>query len=465
MNNYRRLVTGILCLLFLLSITACKVPMPGRVLLTTPPSSNARTPVAAVGADGTRHFAWTEQVGIKQGMVYARAYPDGRFYQAIWSSPTSGTHYGNPDLVVTDNGIAYLSYTAINYDGTPGGIWSAHYSAFPAGWLGTTPLVYSAGVGERDLKLVQRGNTVYVLGYASADDTSSSITYKQLYGAIRQGLVAWEDGWFATVSNAVIDAAGDLHVAFRSYYHIGTDDRIGYASNVGSLGDMAAPVYETVSAGFPAPSIARAEETDDIFVAYAVQGTPSDSLYVWRPHPAPATGPVSRALGPATNWSINGSPAIVATGTNYYQVIFSASNSASADTEIWTYGSSSSSPYQVTNDTVGDGPPVAARIIGDFNGSPVEFPMYAWRTTYLDPGPPPTTCYGNVKVVADGSLAPHPRTIFQNKALTCANPGYDLAVNGDRGLGVWLDIRDGSSILEPWYSVDGVEVFIPAIRK
>ena len=129
-----------------------------------------------------------------------------------------------------------------------------------------------------------------------------------------------------------------------------------------------------------------------------------------------------------------------------------------------TYAAGDSAPYQVTNDALADGPPVAAKLIGIVMGQPFEFPIYAWRNTYPDPQVPAASCFGDVKVVADGFQVPIPRTIFRNQG-TCANYGYDLAVNGDKALGVWLDKRAGSSVIEPWYSTDGTETFLPAIRR
>ena len=468
MNLCRCFAIGSLCLLLLITLAACKVPMPGRVLLSTPRSVNASAPVAAIEADGTRHFAWVEPGGMlnQPGITYYRVNPDGAIRTVPWFPTGLDEYYTDLDLVVAASGTAYLAYNSCT-SGTFSSC-SAYYVTFPKDWNGTDHTDYGAGVGDHGLKLVQRGNTVYVLGVTAEGNfglDGSHISYRQLPGGTRQGLVADEPEYFATDPSGVIDAAGDLHVAFHSSNLIGTSNRIGYTNNVGTTGNMAAPVYKTVPADFHAPAISRSEAGDDIYVAYAVQGTPSDSLYVWHPHPAPGTDPVSLALGSATDWQINGSPALAATGTYYYQVFFSASNSASDDFEIWTYTVGDSAPYQVTNDTVDDGPPVAAKAVAVDLGPAIEFPIYAWRTTYSDPGPPTTTCYGAVKVVADGSAVPSPRTIFQKKVLTCGNYGYDLAVNEDRVLGVWLDVRDGSSILEPWYSMDGDETFLPAIRK
>ncbi len=466
MNKYRRLVIGILCLLLLLSITACKVPMPGRLLLGLPRSFDAFTPVAAVEADGTRHFAWTEPMGSQQGMVYARLLPDGAtFYLAEWHSSTYNEHYRNPRLVVTDSGVAFVAYAGCT-DDVPGGNCSAHYSAFPKGWVGGAVPTLSPGVGGYSLSLVQRGNTVYALGVTrlptNVSPTSSRVDYKRLAGGVAEGRVAEETGWFIDNPSGAIDSAGNLHVALKSNQYMTNNFKIGYTNNLWTTGNMGTPDYQIVDPTPLSPSISLAEGSGDFYVAYAINGFPADSIFVWRTHPAPASSPVSLSLGPATGWQVNGPPALVATGNAFYTVIFSASNSASADTEIWTYGSISSAPHQVTNDAVDDGPPVAARAVAMLSGSPVEFPIYAWRTTHQEV---PSTCYGDVKVVADGSLvAPIPRTVFRDKG-TCDNPGYSLSALGDRGLGVWLDVRDGSSLLEVWYSTDGVEMFIPVVRR
>ncbi len=455
MNKYRSLSIGVICMLLLSILVACKPVIPGRVLLSTPRTTRAFTPVAAVEANGTRHFAWTEpdSVYTRRAIVYARLYPDGKFYLVEWHSASSGVHYGNPDLVVADNGTAFLSYTGCP-SGSPPSDCTAYFSGFDKNWHGTPPLVYSAGTGPVNLVLVQRAGWVYVMGadLDPGDPYTSSITYKQLTGGIRQGLVAEQVGYWAATPSGVIDAAGDLHVAFRSFSS-GGSDRIGYANNVGSAGDMAA-VYHTASTGFTTPAISQADASGDIFVAYATHEVPSNSLNIWRPYPLPATPPAALVLTSGTNWQILDSPALVAFGDGNYAVIFSALNSGTTGEEIWVYSKSASSLTRITNDVVRDSAPLAVKAASGF-------PVYAWRT--WSPGEPGHTCYGDVKVVTN-AMVPSVYTAFEDKG-TCDNDGFDLAVSGGEGVGVWLDLRDGSSLLEPWYATDWLENYLPAVRK
>ncbi len=457
MNKYRFLSMVVICVLLLSTLGACKPVTSGRVLLSDY-RGQAFTPVAAIEANGTLHFAWVEPDSVvsRQAVVYARFYPDGTFRLIEWHSPTSGVHYGSPDLVVTDGGIAYLSYTACSY--SPTEHCDAVYSGFGKSWNGLPPPPpLSAGVGPRFLQLVQRGNWVYVLGAYEPDPIhpdTSSIAYKRLNGGIAQGLAAEEDGYWATDPGGVIDAAGDLHLAFRSFN--ATTNRIGYANNVGSTGNMGAPLYYPVDSGFATPSISLAESSDDIFVAYA-HGLLMNSLSVWRTHPLPVIDPVTLDLGPATGWRIVGSPAISALGTGNYLVVFSAFSSASPDdAEIWTFAKTGAVLDQITNNTVADSPPQVAKGV-------LELPVYAWRTSHPDPESPGKLCFGDVNVVTD-AVDPVVQNIFMDKG-TCNNSGFDLAVNGDEGVGVWPDVRNYKTLPEPWYATDWLEIYLPALRK
>ncbi len=305
-----------------------------------------------------------------------------------------------------------------------------------------------------DLVLAQRANWVYVLGGSPdpVDLYTSSISYRRLAGGSRQGLVAQEDDYWARNPSGLVDSAGDLHVAFRSYSYLGAD-RIGYANNVGSTGDMAA-VYRTASTGFTTPAISQADSSGDIFVAYATHEAPDNNLNIWRPYPLPATPPAALTLTPGTNWHILESPALAALGSGNYVVIFSASNSGTGSTEIWTYAKDDDSPVRITTDMVYDEPPLVAKAV-------LGLPVYAWRTS--SPGTAGHTCYGDVKVVTD-ALNPTVYTAFRDKG-TCDNDGFDLAVNGGEGLGVWLDQRDGGVVIEPWYATDWLERYLPMIRR
>ncbi len=453
MNIYRHLLIGVICLLLVSILAACKAVIPGRVLLSTPRLVRAFEPVAAVEANGTRHFAWTEldSVYSRQAMVYARLYPDGAFYLVEWHPTTSGVNYGHPDLVVTDDGVAYLSYTGcVSVNDC-----DAYYSVFVKGWRGAPALPFSAGIGAKDLVLAQRANWVYIVGVAldPIDPNISSISYKLLAGGgSRQGLVAREDDYWTATPSSVIDAAGDLHVAFRWFSYLGTD-RIGYANNVGSSGAMTT-VYQPASTGFTTPAISVADGSGDIFVAYATHEAPNNSLNIWRPYPLPATSPAARTLTPGTNWQMLRSPALAALGTGNYVIIFSASNSGTGSTEIWTYAKDDDAPVRITTDMVYDEPPLVAKTV-------LGFPVYAWRTS--SPGTPGHTCYGDVKVVTN-ALEPNVFTAFHDKG-TCDNAGFDLAVSEGEGVGVWLDVRDGGSLLEPWYATDWLERYLPTIRR
>jgi hypothetical protein len=449
-NGY--LLAGVFCLLLVSILAACGVPIPGRTLLTTPHSMDAGSPVVAVHFSGTRHFAWTEMHTVlnRQGIYYQRVLPGGTTYQTFLYSMVDDADYGNPDLVVADNGAAYLAFTSCTASGC-----SAKYSYFSADWHGTPSLPLDAGVGPQDLMLVQGGSIVYALG-VTMGPTSSMIKYKKLSGYLREGIVYSDSGWFHVSPSAAVDSGGDLHVAFRSSFAFGAAYKVSYTNNDGSDGDMALPLYQEPVNAPSSPSLSIAGGNGDIFIAYAVPADPSDSLYVW--HPDPGASPTSLLLGPATAWQMRGNPVLVASNNGGYTVIFSASNSASADTEIWTYSSGGSVPNQVTNNEVDDGQPVAAKAKNDT----IESPVFAWRVARPNPGG--GTCLGDVMAISE--VFPHlrVRTVFRDQG-TCLNLGYDLAANEDRGLGVWLDVRPGSSILEPWYAVDGSEVFLPAIRR
>ncbi len=457
MNNYRSLSIVVIGVLLLSFLAACRPATPGQVLLSEY-RGQAFTPVAAVEANGTRHFAWTEPDSVysQQAMVYARAYPDGKFNLVEWHSPSVGVNYVNPDLVVTDGGNAYLSYTGCSY--TPSRHCDAFITAFGKSWGGGPPASpQSAWVGPNGLVLVQRGNWVYVLGTSDPDPLdpyTSSLSYKQLSGGSRQGLVAEETDFWAAEPSGVIDNAGDLHVAFRSFSHL-LLDRIGYANNVESTGNMGAALYYPVSGGFPTPSISLAEGSGDIYVAYA-HGLALDSLSVWRTYPPPIIDPEPLDLGPATGWHLSGSPALAAFGDGNYWVIFSASNDAAAINEIWAYVKTVGDPVRITNDAINDSPPLAVKGV-------TEQPVYAWRTTHRQTEPPYDECFGDVKVVTI-AIDPTIQTIFADQG-TCDNPGFDLAVNGKEGLGVWLDVRNNKTLPEPWYAIDWLESFLPAIRK
>lgn len=464
MKLYRRLALAGLALLLLLTAAACKVPLPGRPLLSDPPDASVSSPAVAIEADGTRHFAWVEPGGEilnAQGVTYYRVFPDGTSASNSWYPDELGEYYADPDLVVTDSGTAYLAYR----DCTSGTLTTcgSYVVALPKAWGGAPLLPQPAGVGASNLTLVQRGGIVYLLGVNGEGDLGldgSRVAYKQLAGGTRQGSVAWESGWFAGDPGGVIDSAGNLHVAFQTHNFLGTDHKVGYTSNAGVPGDMLAPVYSTavsIPSQVSSPSISRSESNGAVFVAYAAADSPANRLYVWQPGTTAALIP----LGPATDWQIRGSPALAAFGSNNYQVVFSASNSSTSGTaEMWLYDRGKLVLARLTDDTLNDGQPVVAKAFGVF-----DYPIFAWRTAAIPDPSAPGNCFGDVRVLTESqSSAPYLRTAFRDQG-TCNNYGYDLAASGERALGAWLDVRPGSSVLEPWYSVDATETFLPAVRR
>ncbi len=455
-------------LLLLLAVVACAVPLPGRPLLSVPPDGNTTSPTTAVEANGTRHFAWSQPGVLGPGITYYRVLPDGTTASTSWYPADLFTSYRSPQLAVTTSGTAYVVYESCSIGTFTDCV--TNYVTFPKAWGGTAPPAPVGVVNHAGLILVNRGEWLYVLGgYGDAFiPTSSKVFYAQIAGGTRKGdVVSFETNWFASSPSAAIDSSGNLHVAFLSCYTLAcTSSRIGYTSDPGTGGDMPAPVYTaTTSNELSSPAFSLSESAGSLYawVAYAARTAPSHEMYLWPVKPLPADAPTPIPLGFATDWQIFNLPALAAFGAGSYQVVLSASNNARTDAKMWLF-SGSGSVIQLTNDDVNEGQPLAAKLNAYFLGKLIEFPIFAWRTAGNPVAASPGNCFGDVRVLTESSGDfPVVRTAFHDQG-TCGNFGYDLA-GGDQALGVWLDHRAGSTVLEPFYSAAAVEMFVPVIRR
>ncbi|MEP7358572.1 MAG: hypothetical protein ABI847_15090 [Anaerolineales bacterium] len=192
--------------------------------------------VVAVGANGVKHYAWTECSGEDATytcvLVYSRVVLGAVVYSHGFVVPI-GTFARNPDVAVASSGDAYVvrsvctsAFGCVDY-------WSMFPADNPESVEIDTNLLHTSALNsEAPPRVEARDNNVYA-AYVVEIGGFTRLRYRQLSGGARTGLVDTSLLPPAGASIAV-DSAGDLHAVWVR--NPVTDTIVAYSNNKLSAG-------------------------------------------------------------------------------------------------------------------------------------------------------------------------------------------------------------------------------------
>ncbi len=400
----------------------------------------------AVGADGVKHYAWTECFGENATytcvLVYARVvmgavvYSHG-FVQSI------GDFARYPDVAVSSTGDAYVVYSECTDFSNCIDNWSMFPAVDPQNTKIGDNWLHTALPSEAAPQVVARGADVYAAYFVDIGGVTR-LRYRQLAGGSRSGRIDTLDQFPSNVSLG-IDSAGDLHAVWVR--NPAADTFIAYSNNTGGVNNFnAASTFDGgFDYSFSRPDLAL-DDDDRVYLTYVIYNGSGDTIKV-------------RCLDVAPDCYRNTTLLIVPEvdgGWNVYRnanlemigdqpnVVFAALHDSLDHNDIWWYAPPSlpdgnTPPDQVTNtSTESEGEP----LIVEENSTFGDVPVVGWRK-YVSlllgtqaPAGNAGYCAGDVFVTYGG--ASNVRQVFEDRG-TCDNSGLDLAANGQWVAGVWVD--------------------------
>lgn len=320
----------IIPVLFTLSfVTGCTVPAyfrPAVALPITEVDYQSGEVAIAVAPSGIKHIARTEcpltgsdpckliytlvNVGLPGFSTTAENY-----------LPAAGEQVANPDIVVTQSGIAFIVYRLNGRSGATvaSELWARRSDTWD------TPILVEGGsevIGNPIATAL--GEMVHVT-YTYLNGAHHAIKYARLNDLAQAGIIeSAADADFDLV-DAVTGSGGSLFVIYKS----GVDLR--YADNVGLVGlptDMTKhlTVDSTVN---DKPDISVGGEPETVYIIYskAHPGTSDELLIGSCPaSTCPAVTSVAMPLDPTLHWSIQVDSQIVANSSTDTYYVFGATN-------------------------------------------------------------------------------------------------------------------------------------------
>lgn len=418
---------------------------------------------AAVGISpqGQIHIAMSIcplETSIEEYCWFTHFYPDSdtQWHRLNYQSPTPGRDMLSPDIVVNDDGIAYMVVRARMLGGTSYDYLIDSFSH------GMTRLDSTYGSLDRP-KIATNGTDVYVV-YPVEDTASFRLRYKQVAGGTASGWVspAAGDGQYLSGDkyNLAVSRAGYLYVVWNNSLGIYLN------SNYGSTGNMSHLRVVESTGGFSTPAIAVSDAdsggNDFVWVVYADfypdAHINSDDMVLYYCDASDCDGSTEDwfrfSLNSTAEWELRERPRVVGKGSNAY-VAFSGRNkyqpAGTAGYEIFVGWHNPITPEEeittVTDDSIGDFEPVIA-IINDY-------PTVAWRQI------PGADGYRDV-MLYDSKYGV--RKVFESEQ---GKSNLDIAGNGIHGAGVFLEniLRPGIDTVDMYYTYNGFLIHLPFVRR
>jgi hypothetical protein len=463
----------LVCVLSAWLLSGCITNLAPTQLLPREAFASVSEVALAVGADGLKHYAWTECSGENASytcvLVYARVAAGGVIYSHGFVVPI-GTVARYPDVAVASNGDAYVVRSECTAVVNCVDYWSK-FPADPENVEIASNFVHTVSVASKGPPRVEaRGNNVYAT-YLLDVAGAKHLRYRQLSGGARAGDI---DDTVLSPSNPslAIDSAGNLHVVWiRNPPGVRF---IAYANNTGGVNDFNS-VFDYDSAAnriFSHPDIAL-DDDDHVYLAYAFHvGTSGDTITVRCLAPVvndcyrdAATLTVPEADGP---WHVFANVNLEMINA-HPNAVFAATNDGLEYSEIWWFQPPSSggmAATQVTNTLYErEGEPLIVKE----HSTAEDIPVIGWRmfNTLLSGAQAPagdeSVCHGEVFVLY--SDLSHLRQVFEDHG-TCNNHGLDLAANGEWVAGVWVDEEsDAIQAHAAWTSFNAYGLYLPSVGR
>jgi len=426
----------------------------------------------AVGANGVKHYAWTECFGEDATytcvLVYSRVATGAVIYSYGFVTPIGNfTRY--PDVAVTDSGDAYVVRSECTDFNDCVDYWTVFPAINPGGVEPVANLLHTSEVDSEDSPVVvARGTDAYAAHFVT-ESGFVRLRYRQLTGGSRTGYI---DGTtqLPIEPSLAIDADGDLHAAWIR--NPPADTLVAYANNKGAAGNFNAPTV--FDGGFDyvmtRPDVAL-DSDERAYIAYSINIGSDDTIKVrCQDTFSDCYRDVTLLTVPEVDggWNVYRNVDLEMIGLQP-QVVFAATHDSETHNEVWWFRPPSAGgidPTRVTNTTnENEGAP---RIVGE-NSTAGDIPVVGWRTYELNavgsqaPTGNPGTCFGDVFVLF--SSTSNMRQVFEDRG-TCANSGFDLAANGPWVAGVWTD--EESAQIEAhaaWTTFNTYRVDLPLVKK
>jgi hypothetical protein len=415
----------------------------------------------AVDAGGGKHTAHVEcltATGLSCRVIYEATH-SGEVSAHHLYVPSSTYSFRNPDVAVTDSGLAVVAWQNCP-EGDPNtrlcSTWfvrSDDLSALHVLEAGTHSL--SAPL------LVSRGAVIYAVIEVTNGAVGSGLRYCKVsapanpcYWASVQPDPGSDDSVRRTQAAAVVSSGGSLHVVWLAV--AGSNKSAQYNDNYGALSADMDHWLSIVSGPFLPPAMAMETNDAHLYIALATDETTSDQLSLFYCSPQNCAGNGGTALvdlPPAKHWVFLGKPSITA-GLDRAYGTFSASNTDHpSQKDIYDF-----------NYLAGPAAPAVTRTYpttlaaGSNACDPVVVLVAGWETIgWHICGFPPSRSDIYVYDPGHGGRIIH-STNFAGRG------GLDMAASGEYVGGIWNEVQ-GDGRVATWLAYNSYLVMVPVIRK
>jgi len=415
----------------------------------------------AIDASGVKHTVHVEcliATGKSCRVIYEATHSGGVSAHQTYL-PSGGNSFINPDVAVTDSGLAVVAW-----QNCPGNDPSTRLCST---WYARSDDILHAHVLEVETHslsgplVVSRGEVIYVVNEVTSGTTGSALRYCRVNPPTTPCYWASDypdpdDGVRRTQAAAVVSSSGSLHVVW-----LATDGSNKFAYYNDNFGALSADMNHWLNMGagaYLAPAMAI--ETDDtyLYVALATHQAPSDELSLWYCAPQDCSSSSSGGtrlvdLPAAKKWAFLGKPSITA-GSDWAYGTFSAANTdhpTQADIYDFTYkagnpapGVNHTFPTTLANNSNACDPLIA--LVDNLE-------TIGWHIC----GFPPTWSDIYLYDAAHGGRIIH-STNFTGYG------GLDMAANGQYVGGVWNE-KQGDGRIATWLVFNSYLALLPVVRK
>jgi hypothetical protein len=417
----------ILSMVALVLLASCTTKLRPPVALSVDTSSKERHPAVAIEGDGTKHVAWENCDFNNVCSIISYKTWLGNALDPVTFTPIAGHRYVNPDVTVDSQHNVFLVWQDCDalscvdrYGMIP-----------PTGAVLTGVLTPASHISGGPPRVAANGPTVYAATLDAVNGASGKSVYLRYTlltsaGGGASGLIAGLDEVIIHDQQLQVDSQGRYHVVYSSRQVVPTgiyqavfygrqdigpqllDSNISLSDTTYSLADLAV------------------RPDDTAYVVYAVYGA-SDSLKLGTTTSGAGSTTLSPISLPAVQnpWKIHGRPKVSSDSSSAI-LAFSATNANTAGyAQIWRYTSANTGTLtQLTTSPITKSEPLVG-----FSDSGLVV-LLAWRDETA------ASCLQNsyYYMNASGGVV----QVFSTPT-GCAEPGMDLAVNGDWAVGVFPD--------------------------
>ncbi|PKO14369.1 MAG: hypothetical protein CVU39_15140 [Chloroflexi bacterium HGW-Chloroflexi-10] len=447
----------------ILLLSACTAtyppPAPLRLSEALYQSTDDSQMAIAMDSGGGKHIVRVEckiDTGSSCRVIYEVTHTGEQGIYKVYT-PASDYTFRNPDVAVTDSGLAIV-------------IWQNCPASDSATRLCSTWFVRSndlnslavLDLGTHSLSapiIASRGEIIYAVHEVTIGAAGSALRYCKVSDAPYtcywvSNHPAPDDGVRRMNAAAAVSGSGSLHIAWLE--GVGSSKTAYSNDNYGAINADMAKMKNLGYAPFFPPAVAI--ETDDTYyyIAMATNENTSDHLtmYYCIPSNCNIGGIREVDLQVAKQWYLFSSPSITA-GPNWALVGFSAVNTdhpTQSDIYWYTYKAgeatpSVSRPYPTTlQDYSHDCDPVVALIEG--------WMSVGWHICGFPPSRDDIYLYDSV----NGGRIIHAANNFAGRG------GFDMAANGDLVAGIWNETGTEGHI-STWLAFNSHMVWLPMVIR